>query len=280
MFDVRIVNATVVTPEEVAPRDIGIRDGVIAAISLPGGILEAKETIDARGKTIFPGAVDIHCHSVDPGPSDVTGFDRCSMAAAAGGVTTIVDMPFQLPATFDAETLQVKLDSISPKAYVDFALWGTALSHDLNTIASLAKTGIVGYKFFMQSSVSFLPHLDDGRLLHALEQVKETGLPVGVHAENNDMIAYLEEKLKSDGRTDGMAFIESHPPITELEAINRALFLAGSIGLPLHIFHCTLADGIEMVSATRASGRPVSVETCPHYLILDESELARQQAGR
>jgi allantoinase len=276
MLDLRIINGQMATVEEVVPCDIGIRDGRVAAVTLPGQLPDAAETIDATGKIILPGAIDTHCHSIDPGPSDETGFDTCSQAAAAGGVTTIVDMPFQLPATFDPETLQIKLDSISPKTYVDFALWGTALAFDISTIANLADSGIVGYKFFMQSSVEVLPHLHDGLLLEAFEHVRETGLPVGVHAENNDMVAHMEEKLKNQGRTDGMAFVESHPPITELEAMNRALYLAARTGVNLHIFHCTLAEGIAMVAANRAEGQPVTVETCPHYLVLDENELQRQ----
>lgn len=276
MFELKIINGLLATLEEVAPRDIGVSEGKIAAIGLPGHLGEASDAIDATGKVILPGAVDTHCHSVDPGPSDRIGFDTASQAAAAGGVTTIVDMPFQMPATFNRDTLQIKLESISPKAYVDFALWGTALAFDLSTISDLAGSGIVGYKFFMQSSVSMLPHLHDGLLLDAFQLARETGLPVGVHAENNDMIAHLEESLKTKGRTDGMAFIESHPPITELEAIHRALFLAAHAGVPLHIFHCSLASGVKMVDAARKAGQSVTVETCPHYLVLEEKELERQ----
>jgi allantoinase len=276
MLDLRIVNGELASAEDVSACDIGIRNGKIAVVATPGQIPDAAETIDATGKVIIPGAIDTHCHSIDPGPSDETGFDICSQSAAAGGVTTIVDMPFQLPATFNPETLQMKLDSISPKAYVDFALWGTALAIDLNTIPSLADSGIVGYKFFMQSSVEVLPHLHDGLLMEALELVKETGLPAGVHAENNEMIAHMEGNLRSKGRTDGMAFVESHPPVTELEAMHRALFFAERVGLRFHIFHCTLPEGVDMVAASRAAGHQITVETCSHYLVLDEKELERQ----
>jgi len=271
-LDLKIVNGQVVTSSGIYDWGIGIKGGKIAVLGDGNFLPEAKRTIDASGKVVLPGGVDTHCHSGDPGFP--YGFDNASKSAAIGGITTIIDMPIQIPLTTDVDTLNQKLNEISPKAFVDFALWGTAMPDNLAAIGPLADNGICGFKFFMQGSVSGLtPRVDDGTLLEAFQEVVRTGLAVGVHAESQEIIAHLEGKLKSEGREDPWAFIECHPIISELETVNRALFLAAQVGVKLHIFHCSIASGIDLINQARAAGQPVSVETCPHYLFLDESYL-------
>lgn len=270
-LDLKIVNGRVVTPGGIHDWEIGVKDGKIAMIGerVP---IRSEQTIDASGKVVLPGGIDTHCHACDPGFP--YGFDNASRAAAMGGITTIVDMPVQLPITADVESLETKLAAIGPKAFVDFALWGTAFPGNMSAIGSLAERGVCGFKFFMQESAGGLtPRTGDGALLEAFGEVAKTGLVAGVHAESQEIIGYLEDKLKGEGRNDPWAFIECHPVISELEAINRALFLARHAGVRLHIFHCSIASGLEMIRLARLAGQPVTVETCPHYLFLDESYL-------
>jgi allantoinase len=273
-LDLRLANGTLATSTEVLEADIGIAGGKIAVVGERGSLLDAQEMVDTTGKTILPGGVDTHVHGGDPGGFDLMGIDfgETTKAAALGGVTTAVDMPMQNPATTSPDAFDAKMESIRPKACTDFALWATYDPGDLESIMRLAQKGIVGYKLVMQESVAgIMPHHHDGIIVEALEEIKKTGLVTTIHAESQDMILYLEEKLKSEGRNDPRAFLDCHPVITEVEAINRILFIADRLGAWINIAHCGVAEGIDMIDRARSKGQSVTVETCIHYLTLDES---------
>jgi len=284
-LDTKLVNGALATSEGVMEVDIGIAGGRIAAIGRPGSLPDASEVIDMEGKVVLPGGIDTHVHSGDPGADQMfgaamgaealkewDGFADTTQAAALGGVTTVADMPFQFPTTTDPETFDAKLASISPRAYVDFALWVTCQPEDLSHIVPLKEKGIVGYKLVMQQSVAeFMPYHHDGALCEALQEIKKTGLTSTIHAESQEIIHTLEEKLKAEGRNDPRAFLDCHPPITELEAVNRALFIAKQLGARINIAHCSLSEGLDMVDRAKQEGVDVTVESCPHYFILDES---------
>lgn len=284
-LDTKLVNGTLATSEGVMRADIGIAEGKIAAIGRTGSLPDAKEVIDITDRVVLPGGIDTHVHSGDPGADQMfgaamgaealkewDGFADTTQAAALGGVTTVVDMPFQLPTTTDPETFDIKLSSIGPRAYVDFALWVTCKPDDVSSIAPLRQKGIIGYKLVMQQSVAeFMPYHHDGALCEALKEIRKTGLTSTIHAESQDMIHTLEEKLKAEGRNDPRAFLDCHPPITELEAVNRALFIAKQLGARINIAHCSLAEGLDMVDRAKQEGMDVTVESCPQYFLLDES---------
>jgi allantoinase len=268
-FELKLVNGRLATSADVHPVDIGIREGKIAAIGQWGSLPAAEEVIDAVDRVILPGGIDTHVHAGDPGGFD---FTTTSMAAALGGVTTTVDMPFQIPSTTNPETFDQKLAAIESKALVDFALWATCEPGGLDVIDPLREKGVVGFKLVMQRSVEgIMPLHNDGEILELLPEIHRAGLQAAVHAESKEQILYLEEKLRRQGRSDPKAFLDCHPPISELEAIHRILFIAEQTGSRVHIAHCSLGEGIDLVDRARQEGRPVSVETCPHYLLLDES---------
>lgn len=280
-LDTKLVNGSLATSEGVLEADIGMAGGRIVCIGKTGSLADANEVIDIKDKVVLPGGIDTHVHSGDPGADQLfggeatkewDGFADTTQAAALGGVTTVVDMPFQLPSTTDPESFDVKLSSIGPKAYVDFALWATCNPGDRSHIVPLKEKGIVGYKLVMQQSVAgLMPYHHDGALCDALEEITRTGLASTIHAESQDIIHSLEEKLKAEGRNDPRAFLDCHPHITELEAVNRALFIAKQLGARINIAHCSLAEGLDMVDRAKQEGLNVTVESCPHYLILDES---------
>ncbi len=284
-LDTKLVNGKLATSEGVIAADIGIGAGKIVAIGSPGSLPEAGEVIDVTDRVVLPGGIDTHCHSGDPGADqmfgaamgadvlkDWDGFADTTRAAALGGVTTVVDMPFQLPTTTDAETFDAKLASVGPRAYVDFALWVTCKPEDLGSIVPLKEKGAVGYKLVMQQSVAeFMPYHHDGALCEALQEIRKTGLTSTIHAESQEIIHTLEAKLKAAGRNDARAFLDSHPPLTELEAVNRALFIAGHLDARINIAHCSLAEGLDMVDRAKRDGVDVTVESCPHYFVLDDS---------
>lgn len=268
-FDLKLANGQLVTSAGIFAADVGIRDGAIAAIGEWGSLAGAEEVVDLGGRVILPGGIDTHVHGGDPGAFD---FAEVTRAAALGGVTTVVDMPIQIPNTTDAETFDAKLEVIGPKAHVDFALWATLAPGGAGAIPELKERGAVGIKLVMQRSVEgVMPLHGDGELVEAFDELRAAGLPAAIHAESQDMIAHLEEKLRREGRSDPRAFLDCHPPITELEAIHRALFLAHRAGARIHIAHCSLGEGVDMIDEARRSGQAVSVETCPHYLVLDDT---------
>jgi allantoinase len=268
-LDLKLVNARLVTSAGIHEVDVGIREGSIAAIGAWGTLPDADEVLDLPERVILPGGIDTHVHGGDPGAFD---FGEVSMAAAIGGVTTIVDMPVQIPSTTDAATFDLKLEAIRPKAHVDFALWATLAPGGAGAIPELRERGVVGIKLVMQRSVEgVMPLHRDGEVVEAFAELRRAGLPAAIHAENQDMIAHLEEKLKREGRNDPRAFLDCHPVITELEAIHRILFLARRTGVRIHVAHCSIGEGIDLVDEARRSGQAVSVETCPHYLTLDSS---------
>jgi allantoinase len=272
-LDLKIAGGKLATATGVFDVDIGIRDGRIAAIGAWGNLPPASEVLDAKGRVVLPGGIDTHCHAGDPGFEDFgIDFGLASRAGALGGVTTIIDMPVQIPLTEDPESFDKKLASIQPKACVDFALWATSTSETIQHIPALKDKGVVGFKFYMHASVGgFTPYHDDGVIFEALREVAKTGLPAGMHCENQLVITHLEKKLGSQGRNDILAFAEAHPVFAEAEAVNRALFMARELGARLHVVHCSTAQGVALVQAAKKAGQAVTVETCPQYLVLDAS---------
>ncbi len=276
-LNLKIEGGRLATSAGVWDVDIGIREGRIAAIGSWGTLPPADEVLNAKGRVVLPGGVDTHCHAGDPG-FDAFGIDfsLASRAAALGGVTTILDMPVQIPLTADPQSFDAKVASIQPKAYVDFALWATCTAETLSSIPALKDKGAVGFKFYMHASVGgFTPYHDDGLIYEALQWVAKTGLPAGMHCESQQIIAHLEKRFAQQGRNDLAAFAEAHPVCAELEAVHRALFLTRELGARLHVVHCSTPQAVALIQAARQAGQDVTVETCPQYLVLDSTMLGK-----
>jgi allantoinase len=274
-YDRVLEGGYIVTLEGTVQGSIGIRDGRIAAIS--SDRLAGEEVLDARGRVILPGAVDLHVHYNEPGRTHWEGWGPGSRAAAVGGVTTVVEMPLNaIPSTVTAPALAAKVQAAQAASVVDFALWGGLITDNLDQLPSLAAGGVVGFKAFMcPSGVPEFPHVEDGILYEGLSRIHELGLFLAVHAESHWITQYHTERLQTHGRHDRRAWAESRPPIAELEAIQRALFLAARAGCRLHVVHMSLHDGTALIAESKAAGQPVTVETCAHYLALTDDDLMR-----
>jgi len=272
-FDLLVRGGTVVRPGGAATADIGVFDGVVAAV---GPDLEgsAGETIDASGLHVFPGVVDAHVHCNDPGRADWEGLVHGTRALAAGGATTFVDMPLNAsPPTVDGASFDLKVAAAEGAATVDFALWGGLVPGDLDRLDELAARGVVGFKAFMcPTGIDDFGMADDGTLLAGMERAARLGLPVAVHAENAELTTRLAAKAVAEGRTTMRDYLASRPVVAELEAIERAVAMAESTGCSLHVVHVSTAAGVALVAAARARGADVTCETCPHYLALDEED--------
>jgi len=266
--DLIIKNGKIATVHGVYEGGLAIDNGKIVAIAKSPDLPDASRAIDAKGKIVMPGVVEDHVHAWW-----YEDYHRCSRAAAAGGITTMIDQPINVPPTTSAEAIEDKKRKVENDSIIDYAIYGGVTPESVDEIPAMHRAGAVGFKGAMFPTVGF-PRLDDASLLEAFRKVKEVGSTIGLHAENEEIILALSEKLKKAGRSDPMAHQESRPIISELEAISRAVLFAREVGNSLVIFHTTIADGAEMVHHAKTGGVNAYVETCPQYLLLYE-ELMR-----
>lgn len=257
------------------PVEIAIEDGVIAAVGPSVAAPTGAAVLDARGLLALPGGVDPHVHFNEPGHrSHWEGWRTGSAAAAAGGVTTVAEMPLNAsPPTVDADAFAAKVAAASGTSMVDFALWGGVIPGNRRQLPPLAHAGVVGFKAFMsRSGVEDFPAADDLTLYEAMSTIAELELPLAVHAESDRITADLAERARAAGRTGVQDYLDSRPPVAETEAIARALELAAVTGCRLHVVHVSTARGVQLVAAARARGQDVTCEVTAHHLVLSERD--------
>jgi allantoinase len=251
--------------------EIGIADGVIAAIS--GGPLDGAEVITlADDEVLIPGLVDTHVHVNEPGRTEWEGFASATRAAAAGGVTTIIDMPLNsIPATITVEALLAKRAVALEKSVIDVGFWGGAVPENLGTLRELHDAGVFGFKAFLApSGVDEFGHLDADQLETALEEIAAFDGLLIVHAEDPAVL----DASANDGGRDYHRFVESRPDAAETTAIERVIAGARRTGARAHILHLSSAAALPALRAARAEGLRITVETCPHYLTMSEEQVA------
>lgn len=292
MWDHAILNGTIVTGSETYQGNIYVKDGKIAAITneiLPG---EAKELTDASNLMVLPGLMDTHVHSRDGGAKEKEDFFHSTQAAAAGGLTTIFEMPNAIPAITNVDRLNEQLENLTPKAHVDFALWGLCLG-DLNkdSIADLNKAGVVAFKFFWGYAVNsqtyqlvynydptakdVIAPLRDGEVYKIFEQVGKTGKLLAIHAENADLMETLTQRVKDEGDYTYEGLLRARPNIAEETVVNTAITFSRETGTRLHILHASTGEGLERVEEAQKKGVNVTVETCPQFLFLSNEDYPR-----
>ncbi len=275
-FDLVVAGNLVLPGGRVLDGEVGVRDGRIAAIS-ERGTLVAETRIDAAG-LVLPGVVDAHVHTRSE-PAE--GITRATTAAAAGGVTTLVDMPYDDPTPITSvQAFLAKTEAVDREAVTDVALWATiAKTGGLDEIEELAGAGACGFKVstFETHPVRF-PSIPDGELYLAMQRIRAAGSLIAFHAENDDLVRRLSAKLDSEGHTEAGAHAAARPPVAETEAVGRALELALATGARIHIVHGTVERTFTLVERARGDGADATAETCLHYLLMDGSELDRQGA--
>ena len=275
MHDLVIRGGNVVTPEGVRRADVAIEGGLIRAIEpeLSGGANE----IAADGLFLFPGLIDVHVHFNEPGHTEWEGAATGSRALAAGGGTLFCDMPLNsIPCTTNARDFDTKCAALEAASVTDFAIWGGIVPGNVGQMVELAERGVVGFKAFLcHSGLDEFPRVDDLTFWEGLCEAARLGLPVAIHAENHELIESLGRRMASQGRRGIRDFLESRPVIAELEAIQRAAFLAGEAGAKLHVIHISSGRGVAVAAEARARGVDISIETCPHYLFFTEEDVER-----
>lgn len=257
-------------PEEA---DLAVTDGKISAIA-PGLDGTTAEEVDAAGLHVFPGAIDAHAHFNEPGRTEWEGFATGSRALAGGGMTAFVEMPLNAyPPTCDAESFDLKLVAAKASSLVDFAFYGGLVPGNLEHLEELAERGVAGFKAFMSTTGTLdYEAADDFTLYEGMAKAAELELPVLVHAENREITDRLARRAVSTLRTTMRDYLDSRPVMAELEAIGRAILLAGETGCALHVVHVSTGRGVALVAAARERGVDVTCETCAHYLVFTEED--------
>lgn len=277
-MDLILKNASIPQGDRQVKTNILVKDQKIVGFIDSVDGLKAKKTIDIKGKLVVPGCIDPHTHFMDPGFTHRETFATGTMAAASGGVTTIIDMPCcSKPSVRSEDSLFAKLNPLMEQAYIDYAFWGGMTGEDvregwLDNVWGQVEAGVTAFKVYMTPSVPTFPRVTDAEMLEIFYKVAETGLAVGVHAENYDICSFYTEKLQKEGRMDGPAWAEARKALAEKVAIELIVSYAEETGARAHIVHMSTKEGAEVIRKAKKRGVKITAETCPHYLMLNAQE--------
>lgn len=269
-YDLVISAASALVDGTLRAAEIAVEGGVIVAIG--DGPFEARERVElAADEVLIPGLVDSHVHVNEPGRTEWEGFASATRAAAAGGVTTILDMPLNsIPSTISIEALATKRGVALAKVVVDTGFWGGAVPENLGSLRELHEGGVFGFKAFLApSGVDEFGHLDAEQLERALTEIAALGSMLIVHAEDPTVL----DAHGNEGGRDYHRFVESRPDAAELTAIQNVIEAVRRTGARAHILHLSSAAALPLLREARAEGLPITVETCPHYLTIAEEEV-------
>lgn len=284
MLDLILKNAKVYLEDRfVEGVSVGVQAGQIAAIAVPECMPEGARTLDLTGEYLIPGTIDTHMHVRDPGHTERGTFYTETMAAAAGGVTTILEQPISVPPQHNVEILERRIARAEAQCVVDFAFYGAAGGEYLEDIAQLAADGrIVAYKTFLhappegrEQEFQGLTMADDAQLYAGMQELAKTGLFCAFHAENNDMIAANIKRLRAEGRVSPEYHCVSRPTVAEVTSVERILNFVRETGARVEIAHVSCPEVMELLRQAKKDGLPVYVETCPHYLFLTEEDMVK-----
>src|SRR5947207_4116070 len=272
--DLVITSSRVVTDDGVGPAAVAITGEKITAVARPGVSVDAHRRLDVGHSVVMAGVVDTHVDVNEPGRTEWEGFETATRAAAAGGVTTIVDMPLNsVPVTTTVTALELKARAAAGHATVDYAFWGGVVPGNTDQLAPLARGGVRGFKcFLVPSGIDEFPPVTEEDLRPAMVPLPGLELPLLVHPQLPGPIARAAPSLGSDARRYG-SYLASRPQAAELEAVELMLDLCRETGCPLHIVHVSAADTLERLRRARDAGLPVTAETCPHYLTFAAEEI-------
>src|SRR5699024_4321139 len=273
-FD-KIFKGTVVLEDEVLTDGyIGVKDGKIAKISEEA--IEGEGIVDLDNQLILPGAIDVHVHSFS-NPNE--GFERTSLLSARGGVTTFLDMPYDLPNPINnTEILNEKIKDLEKHSYVDIGLWGTIKKREgTDEINKLIDDGVMSFKLSTFETDEYrFPRIPSDEIIKAMKILAETGILVAFHSEDDEIVKGLSKQFEDENKTYNLAHAETRPPYTESAAVLMLMEFAKWTGAKLHIVHVSHPRTLELIKLFKEMGTDVSAETCYTYLLLDEDDLEKQ----
>lgn len=267
-FDWVVRSRRVLTPQGMRDAGVAIEGEKIAAILEADQIPPGSPQLDAGNWVVMPGLVDTHAHINEPGRTEWEGFETATRAAAAGGITTLVDMPLNsVPVTTSVEALEAKLRAAAGRIWVDCGFWGGLVPGNAQSLQPLLEAGVAGIKaFLVHSGIDDFPRVAEKELRQAMPALARSGLPLLVHAEV-DLPGSAHAPTRDDPRSYA-TYLASRPPEMEVEAVRQMIGLCRELGTPVHVVHLSSARVLNDAIRARSEGLPLSLETCPHYLIL------------
>jgi allantoinase len=266
--DLIIRGNRVVTPETVRPAAAHCRNGVITAVTAFDDISPGVPVVEAGDAVVMAGLVDTHVHVNEPGRTAWEGYATATQAAAAGGVTMLVDMPLNsIPPTTTRAGLEEKLAAARGQCWVDVGFWGGVVPGNLHELEPLMASGARGFKCFLApSGVDEFPHVTENELRPAMAELKRLGAVLLVHAELPGPIDAATATLGASPAQDYQTFLRSRPPAAENEAVALMVCLCRETGARVHIVHHSSAEALPLLREAKDEGLPLTAETCPHYL--------------
>jgi dihydroorotase len=274
IVDSVLTNAKAYLNKEIVDCSIAIENGKIFKIGKETQMPNADEKTNLGNMLVLPGLIDIHVHLRDEGKAYKEDFYTGTAAAAAGGFTTVLDMPNNDPVTMSTETLRNRMRIAEWKSLVTIGFY-SEFPNDVSEAAGIVAQGAVGFKLFMARQVGGLNIDDDEALQEAFTKVGELGVPVAVHAEDKALLMANEDRLKRANRHDAAAFLKAHSEHVELKAVKRLLEVSAQTGVRLHFCHITTEKGLKAVVEAKKSGRNITCEVTPHHLLLSNVDYER-----
>ncbi|MCW4053320.1 MAG: dihydroorotase family protein [Candidatus Bathyarchaeota archaeon] len=270
IVDSVLTNAKAYLNKKIVDCSIAIENGKIFKIAKESQMPKADEKTNLRNMLVLPGLIDVHVHLRDEGKAYKEDFYTGTAAAAAGGITTVFDMPNNDPVTMSTETLKNRMRIAGKKTLVNIGFY-SEFPKDLGEAVGIVAQGAAGFKLFMARQIGGLNIDDDQALQEAFVEVGKLGVPVAVHAEDKTLLMANEERLKRANRHDAAAFLKAHSERVELESVKRILETSAQTDVKLHFCHMTTEQGLKAVVEAKKSGRNVTCEVTPHHLLLSKT---------
>lgn len=278
MIDLNIINGKIFHKNRLIEAGISIQNGKIVAIGNSSSLLNSNQTINATDRIILPGGIDVHTHILDLIFSYREDFVTGTQAAAAGGITTYLEMPLGIEGKTVLDVFDTQLYEMQRKSLVDYGLIGSAGYNTIETISKQAQKGAIAFKTFMinpseeTAELKNLTAKNDYYLLKIFSEIAKTGLISSVHAENDSIITHEIDRLTVENRKDFQAHTDSRPAISEDEACLRAIFLAHQTNVKLNLVHMSSKGAFEIIRIAKMRGLDVSCEITPHHLFLSSKD--------
>ena len=270
-MNVLVRGGLVVTPEYVYQADVLVENGVIKEVGRGLNAPPGFEVIEAGGMLVLPGVVDEHVHMREPGLTHKDDFEHGTKAAAAGGVTTVVEMPNTLPPVDSAERVAEKARLLQGRAYVDFALYGVLHDGSVGRIREMLDAGVVGFKVFLGPTTGNIPPPRLGSLVEVMESSEKYGFTVAFHAETHELVEYFTARYRAQGSKPSLHDL-ARPPLAEAHAIRTIGSIQEHAGGRSLIVHVSSKQALEAVEEFKRRGVSMYAETCPHYLVLSADD--------
>jgi dihydroorotase len=274
IVDIVLSNARAYVDGTIAECSIAINEGTIFRIGRETNMPKSDARLDMKNLLVLPGLIDAHVHLRDEGKAYKEDFYSGTAAAAAGGMTTVLDMPNNEPVTMSFETLEGRMKIAGKKVLVNVGFY-SAFPRGLNEIEGIVRNGAIGFKLYMAEQIGGLDIHDDRAILEAFRKNGELKILTAVHAEDDEALRKAEGELKRANRNDIDAFLSAHSEQVEVRAVERLLRIAWQTKMHLHLCHMTTQDGLKAVIAAKNSQMPLTCEATPHHLFLSEKDLKR-----